>query len=345
MSVHPDVLSDRPDPDPRGDVLSDVLAAVRMENAFYGGAHLTPPWGFSNRVQDGGAMFHWLKRGGAWLEVEGEAGLALGEGDVVLLASGRKHTLRDAPGSSLSPFREVMTGSREACATMGASEGAVVLSGCFHFHGSSASPLLRSLPGVMRIASADLPWLHATLQQIHEEESVGGGRPGSAAILRRLSDILFVQLVRAHLLASPTRGGWLRAVTDPHIGIALSALHARPEAPWTVASLAREAGLSRSVFAERFASLAGETPMQYLTRWRMEKATALLRERGEALAAIALRVGYESEASFGKAFKRWFDMAPGEFRRAGTAGSAGWNSPGRVLWAEANSWRAGTPSV
>jgi AraC-like DNA-binding protein len=299
------------------DLLSDVLSTVRLHSAFFGRFELGRPWGFSSDVKEG-AVFHYVDRGSCRLEVDGAPAVELAQGDVVMLPRGVRYVLRDASGSPAQPLDELICAAREAggCSFRtggGEGEEARLLSGCFRFEEELNNPLLRALPRAIHISADRLPWLRTTLQQIAEESRER--RAGSEAVIRRLSDALFVQLLRAHLEESPAANGWLRGVADAQIGRALEAIHRHPEQGWSVATLAAEAGLSRSSFAERFAEVVGETPMQYLTRWRLERGAALLRNGASTLGAIALTVGYESEASFSRAFKRWFAVAPGEFRR------------------------------
>src|SRR5262249_32306147 len=141
-------------------------------------------------------------------------------------------------------------------------------------------------------------------------------RPGTATIVSRLTDIIFVQALRVWLDAAPTAAmPWLRAIRDRRIGVALGGIHQSPERPWTIASLAAEAAMSRSAFAARFKTLVGEPPLTYLTRWRMLTASSWLRTNDLSVAEIADRIGYQSEAAFTKAFKRQFAMSPAVFRR------------------------------
>ena len=153
------------------------------------------------------------------------------------------------------------------------------------------------------------------------------GRPGARTVVSRLADILFIQIVRGFLSSTPvSHRGWLRALNEPQIGAALGLIHQDPRQPWTVAMLASKVGMSRSTFAGRFAELVGEPPLHYVTRWRMQRAASLLREGRATLADIADRVGYESEAAFSKAFKRWVGAAPGAYRRASRDTGAGFEA-------------------
>jgi transcriptional regulator GlxA family with amidase domain len=142
--------------------------------------------------------------------------------------------------------------------------------------------------------------------------------PGAEVVVNRLADILFIQCVRAHIAlnSEKCKGGLLRAIFDPQIGAALRAMHEKVENPWTVETLAAAAGMSRSAFALRFKEILGETPLEYLTNWRMYKATGFLQERDKKLFDIAKSVGYESDAAFSKAFRRVIGIAPRQYRRS-----------------------------
>jgi AraC-like DNA-binding protein len=158
-------------------------------------------------------------------------------------------------------------------------------------------------------------WLDSTLQAIACETA--SNRPGAEMMITYLSNILFIQAIRAHLISLKQRedGGWLRALLDPQLSVTLAAIHRHPEKDWTVDSLAKQVNLSRSTFAARFKGLVGEAPLQYVTRWRMYQAAKLLRSSHCTLAELAGYVGYESEAAFSKAFKRHMGQAPGEYRK------------------------------
>src|ERR1035437_3739252 len=169
---------------------------------------------------------------------------------------------------------------------------------------------------LVRADQAQTLALHATLQLLASE--MAAPAPGSEVVVKRLADILFIQCVRAHIASSSEacKSGWLRAIFDPQIGASLKAMHERIQNPWTVETLAEAACMSRSAFALRFKELLGETPLEYLTNWRMYKATGLLREDDRKLFEVARSVGYDSDAAFSKAFKRVLGMAPKEYRRS-----------------------------
>ena len=145
--------------------------------------------------------------------------------------------------------------------------------------------------------------------------------PGSEVVATRLAEVLFIQTLRAHIASEPERNrGWLRAIFDPQVGAALNAVHDRVDTPWTVESLAEAAGMSRSAFAIRFKELLGQTPLGYLTEWRMQKAIQLLQQRDKKLIDVARSVGYESDAAFSKTFKGVVGANPGEYRKRGLEG-------------------------
>ena len=146
--------------------------------------------------------------------------------------------------------------------------------------------------------------------------------PGSEVVANRLAEVLFIQTLRAHIASGSEscKRGWLRAIFDRQIGAALRCVHENVKSPWTVQSLAAAAGMSRSAFASRFKELLGQTPLDYVTDWRMQKATQLLNQQDKKLAEIAQSVGYESEDAFSKAFKRVVGVAPAEYRRNGLEG-------------------------
>jgi transcriptional regulator GlxA family with amidase domain len=188
--------------------------------------------------------------------------------------------------------------------------------GAVHFAASAQHPLLTMLPVVLHVAAHDAPdatALAVLLRQMQREAS--DGKPGADLIVRRLSDVFFVQILRAWFEREPVGGGgWLAAASDPQIGAALRAIHDDPSRHWSVSALAHEAALSRSLFAERFAGLCGEPPMHYLARWRVLLAAGPLRDGRDTVARIAASVGYVSVAAFVRTFTRLMGMSPAAYR-------------------------------
>lgn len=314
------------------DVLTDVLDTVRVQSVCYGRFELAGPWGIA--IPEGSdATFHVVMRGRAWLESDVlEAPIDLGPGDLVMLPRGAAHRLKDAPTTAVQPLQRVLAenaSNGDGVIRIGRSDdaGGVVtdlVCGCFRFEGRRNDLLIDALPPIL-VLRADsnraIPWLETTLGFIACE--VKSARPGAPIVVSRLADVLFIQILRAYLSQVATNPpGWLRALSEPQIGAALSLVHQNPEHAWTVGSLASRVGMSRSAFAERFARTVGMPPLDYVTRWRMQKAAGLLRDGSATLAEVAGRVGYDSEAAFSKAFKRSLGTTPGAYRRSSATRSA-----------------------
>jgi len=195
----------------------------------------------------------------------------------------------------------------------------VLLCGGFQLEGRSIHPLLANLPNVIHIRESNrsaTSWVHATLRHIEMETRVM--RPGAQTLIARLSDILFIQVVREYFNSQMSAGvtnRWVGALKDPQIGMAITNIHRRPESAWTVAALASQVGMSRSAFAARFTELVGEPPLRYVAGWRAHKAAWYLRTSDEKLSEIARRVGYESETALSRAFRRFMGTTPGAYRK------------------------------
>jgi AraC-like DNA-binding protein len=308
-----------------GDVLSSVIGSLRLRSRVFCRSELRAPWGLSLPASDY-AHFHVVERGAAWLRLKGTRPVALTGGDVVVVPHGTGHTLTDSVGTKAKPLAEMgaersRTGGCTVLRGTGTGPETQLVCGSFRFERREAHPLLTLLPPVIHLRPAQgeaSDWLTATLRLLAWETR--SGRPGSQAIVSRLTDVIFVQVLRAWVDGLPEgHGGWLGALRDRQVGAALARIHHAPEEPWTNASLAVSVGMSRSRFAARFSTLVGEPPLAYLTRWRMETAAALLGEPGVRLAEVAARVGYESDAAFSKAFRRQFGAPPSVWRRRAAA--------------------------
>ncbi len=305
------------------DALNDVLAHLYVRGALYCRSELRRPWAFSmDRKPIGG--FHAIARGKGWLEVEGEKQkIEVSRGDLIVLPHGHAHSLRDAPATSPTPLEEIIAqnpledGIRLRMGNRGPTT--VLLCGGFQLEGRSSHPLLANLPKVIHIQrknSRTAFWMQSTLRQIETETRVM--RPGAEALIARLSDVLFIQVVRAYFSSQIAAGRddrWVRALKDPQVGMAITNIHRRPENPWTVATLASQVGMSRSSFAAKFMKLVGEPPLRYVARWRAHKAAWYLRTSDEKLSEIARRVGYESEIALSRAFRRFMGTSPGAYRK------------------------------
>ena len=322
----------------KADVLSDVLRAVRLTGAVFFDFELSSPWvaeapparEIAGSVMPGAQRvieYHLIARGSCWGHAVGDEPVHLGEGDLIVFPQGDPHVLSSAPGMRAVPDHAMFV-RRSAPLPLvyemggGGSDRARVVCCFLGCDERPYNPLLTALPRVIHLSArarrASAGWL-GTLMNIAVTES-GAGRPGGENVLARLSELMFVEIVRQYLETLPAaETGWLAGLRDPVTGQALAAMHAEPAAEWTVESLARAAGVSRSVFAERFTAMVGQPPMQYLALWRTQLASRLLAEGGN-VAAVAAAVGYDSEAAFSRAFKKLVGQAPAAWRRE-SAGS------------------------
>lgn len=305
------------------DVLSELLADLRVESTLFCRFEVAEPWAIA---YPGARMasFHVVLEGSCLLVVDGrDEPLRLETGDLVVLPHRPAHVLRGSGPALSVPVESFAAGGGDRLQVRhgGAGERCVYLCGGFTFSAGGDHPLLSALPGVIHVPASracEQPWLQTHLSAIACEAS--SGRPGAEMVMARLSDVLFVQAVRAHLAALPeVASGWPGALRDAPIARALSAMHREPQRAWTVESLGRVAGLSRSQFAERFGKALGEPPLSYLARWRMHRARVLLRDGSVRMGRIARMLGYGSDAAFSTAFKRWNGMPPGEFRKSAAA--------------------------
>jgi AraC-like DNA-binding protein len=312
-------MSDRPERVPAVDVLTDVLSSLEMRGWLHSRNEITPPWRF-DFTPSPDSVFHILGAGGGYLlgHDAQAAPMRVGEGDVVVFPFGDAHTICDQPASGLTQSVSLdYDPSREHQVFSFAGDGpeGVMLCGAFRLDRQHHLPLLRSMPRLIHIPVAQgggSPDFTQIVALIAAES--GSPRPGSEALLRRLAEILFIQVIRAWVeQQSPQARGWLEALQDPSIGIALGLIHQTPQRSWSVEGLADAAALSRSAFSARFTRLVGEPPIRYVTRWRMHYASRLLRN-GQTVPAIARHLGYDSEVAFRKAFKRELGIPPGRYR-------------------------------
>jgi len=267
------------------------------------------------------AHFAMLSRGNCWLSVEGiPEPIPLTGGDCFLLAQGTRIVMSDNPRTrpGLS-FRQL---AQRAYGNVvhhgGGGAPTTVVCGAMSFERASLKPITQLLPDfiLIRADQAHTAALHNTIYALASE--MAEQAPGSEVVATRLAEVLFIQVLRAHIASEPERNrGWLRAIFDPQIGTALSAIHGSVNTPWTVESIAAAAGMSRSGFAARFKELLGQTPLEYVTEWRMQKALQLLQRRDKKLIDVARSVGYESDAAFSKAFKRVVGASPGQYVKHG----------------------------
>ncbi|MFT4627685.1 MAG: AraC-like DNA-binding protein [Myxococcota bacterium] len=317
MPNSPASIADRPS-HPEHDVLSDVLSQLRVRGSLFSRAELSHPWGV-HTTGTPTAMFHVVLEGAGWARTSDGQHHGFRAGDLILFPRGSAHELTAEVGL---PTAHIAKLPREDAPGLpivrhgGGGRPTSLLCGTFELGLDGRDFLLGLLPDIVHVRGGSghtAAWLDATLALLAHE--VKAARPGHELLVRRLAEVLFVQVLRAWVQQEGVEhGGWLGALSDPHIGRALGRVHGEPGGPWTARSLADAAGLSRSAFYTRFDRLVGQPPSQYLLRWRMCLARRALREGSAGMAQIAGEVGYASEAAFSRAFKREVGVAPSVFR-------------------------------
>jgi AraC-like DNA-binding protein len=300
------------------DRLSEVLHDLRLAEAAYCRTEVTAPWGIDMPFQDG-VRFHFVAEGSCWVMTEAQPPMHLEQGDIVLLPHGTQHVIADAPSRRAVPLAEVgprlVGNATYRISSGGGGARSLVVCCTIGFEGPTAHPLVQLLPHTLHVKRADAqdPFLPVLLEMMAAE--VANERIGSATVMARLADIVVARIIRSWVEARPSElTGWLAAIRDPQIGAALAGIHREPGNGWDVEALALLAGMSRSKFSERFSRLLGISPARYLLQWRMRLAAAWLRNNCMSVSQAALQLGYESEASFSRAFKRFMGMPPGSMR-------------------------------
>ncbi len=303
------------------DVLTDVLNTLELKGWLSSRRELVPSWRYEFAASPD-SPFHVIRAGSAYLQVEGAGQpLQLHDGDVVLFPTGHAHALCDDPRSPLTRLVQLDYSPRRRPHIddlPGADAKLLLLCGAFHFEQPKDFPLLHALPKMIHVSGIDgqvEPGLAAIVDLIVRESATA--RPGTDVMLRRLTELLFIQVIRLWIDQQAEGSvGWVGALRDQAISAALGLIHQSPAHSWTVNELAAAVALSRSAFSARFTALVGEPPLTYLTRWRMLRATRLLKNE-VSVATIADSLGYASEAAFRKAFKREIGMPPAQYRKVG----------------------------
>lgn len=286
------------------ELLSDILRAMRVRGSVYFCDHPEAPWSMEFRDRDS-ASFHLVRRGECWVALHDEVE-RLGPGDLLFVGPRVDHVLGSHPPGEAPEHTRSAT---------------LLLCGYFQFDMLAMHPLVESFPSLTIVREKDLlqhTWLKGTLDQLSAEYL--SQKPGSEVVVDKLTEVLLVELIRINFGRSE-QSRFIQALSDKQIARALNLLHAKPQASWTLDSLASEVAMSRATFASRFKELVGRTMFEYLTALRMERAQELLRTSEFPLYEVARRAGYESDLAFTKAFKRRLGITPTMYRKTAKADS------------------------
>ena len=314
------------------EVLSEVLKAVKLDGALFYNAEFSAPWcahsvdarTVTSHLSPNSQhviIFHLLTEGRGYAHVEGDdRPLPLNAGDILIVPHGDAHILGN--GRSVMAvdrsqvLEQVLSQGLKVSRMGGGGELTKFVCGYLSCDPELSRVFLGGLPPILKVSIRDDTsgqWLENSIR--YSVDNADASRPGGEAVLAKLSEVLFVETLRRYIALLPQeQTGWLAGVRDPEVGKALALLHRKPADPWTIASLAKEVGISRSVLAERFRRYLSETPIAYLTRWRLQLGAQMLTSTSSGVAQIAAEVGYESESSFNRAFKREFGLPPAQFR-------------------------------
>lgn len=320
------------------DVLSEVLRVIQLTGAVYLDGKFSAPWSLLSRPDeafcavylppsDRVVSFHFVTAGECWamLEDDPASAVALRAGEIVVVMQGEahilgsSHDLKPVPaGPLLADQFQSAPGGVMTLQHGGGGEPAHIVCGFLSVQEALKNPLLAALPRLFKVEmrGSSAAWIESSLRFAAQEAAAS--RPGTATVLSKLSELLFVEAIRGYVDSVPDdRKGWLGGLRDRFIARVLELMHARPGHPWTVEELAVRVGLSRSALAQRFTDLLDMPPMQYLAQWRLQLAAQQLRSGTQNLATVAEQVGYDSEAAFSRAFKREFGQPPATWRRNG----------------------------
>lgn len=305
------------------DILNDILNTLDLKGALYFRTDFSGPWAVTVPHLDQAARFHLVVQGRCNVSVASGDNIDLETGDLILVPRGQSHVLADSAGRDAPPLEDVLQAAGydgDGVLVVGDTDdnaSTQMICGHFTFRQGADHPLLRALPDSLVTRAkmrAEEPWLDDTLRFITRK--MFSGQIGSHASVIRLSEIVFIELLRVGFEQAPGLKTLSSAFQDPQVSKALTRIHADPTHGWTVDSLASDVGMSRSRFAERFRDLVGQGPMSYLANWRLQKALALLDGSRGSVQEIAGQIGYQSPAAFTRAFTAKFGTSPSDYRRA-----------------------------
>ncbi len=307
------------------DPIGELFQVLQMQSVFYTQADLAAPWGMAIPAMAQSLMFHFVVDGECCVEVEGKH-LAVRAGDFFMIPHGQGHKLKDRPETPCLPLFdlpiETVSGYYETLNYGGGGKRTKLLCGAVSFDHPIAERLLATMPPYICIDSrsdTEGQFLNATMAMLASESKVPN--LGSEAVITRLADLLVIHSLRAWLAKDMGgRSDWLSALQDRTLGKALLSMHKYPGERWTIETLAQVAGMSRTTFAEKFKEHIGQTPLQYLTEWRMAVAKSQLETSSDSILEIALDLGYQSEAAFSRAYKKTMGTTPGTSRKVSRRG-------------------------
>jgi AraC-like DNA-binding protein len=321
------------------DILSEILKVVKLEGAIYYNGEFTAPWSFRSPPSSvlaphfaaGGGhviIYHLLTEGRGFARLEHGKPIALTAGDIVIFPHGDSHIIGNGapvePVDQEGELHRIFAQGLKLSRAGGGGEVTKFVCGYMSCDPQLSRVFLAGLPSILKVNVRDGAagkWLEGSIRFSVEEADASGA--GAKAVMAKLSEVVFVETLRRYISElPPAETGWLAGARNPEVGKALALLHRDPARPWTIADLAQEVGLSRSVLAERFRHYLGEPPISYLTRWRLQLGAQMLKSSNRSVAEIAADVGYESEAAFNRAFKREQGIPPARFRSESRTGEA-----------------------
>jgi AraC-like DNA-binding protein len=305
---------------PVSDPLSEIMHSLHLTGALYCVAKLGEPWGIEAPQLDGLMTLQIVTAGQCWIEVDGAQPRLLGPGSMTLIPHGTPHRMRSSRDVATVPLFglpvERISDRFETMRHGGDGAPCHITYGALRFDAEAARRLTSVLPPLIQLDGLEADtsgWIQSTLRLIAAEASELG--PGAEIIITRIADVLVIQAIRSWLRHAPiSEQGWVAAFNDELIGRALALVHHDPAAPWSVAGLARDVGMSRSAFSARFSGLVGVPVMSYVTDWRMQVARGRLRSSSDTVARVGASLGYQSEATFSRAYRRTFGVSPGSDR-------------------------------
>ncbi len=300
------------------DILSDLINALRLKSVVYFKHHFCSPWGMDSQKSNF-AQFHMLVRGRCMLKMEGKPmPITLYSGDMVLFPHGTPHQIMDDLKTECHSGQQVVDKIINGESVFEGDEvNSTLICGHYELDKSLDHPFYQSLPEMIHLKSAELinsNDLKTIITMIIQETQ--SGKLGSSTVSTKLAEVLFIKAIR-HFLESNTKGNsFLIALKDQKIQEVLNAIHNSPEENWSLNSLSRKAGISRTLLATKFREMVGETPMKYLFKWRMMLAKNLLQNSNQTSLEVASQIGYQSETAFNRAFKAHFDLTPHKFKKS-----------------------------